>query len=88
VIEPTPGLQLARDPRIPVELQAFTMSVAPVPALTDVTWYVDGTPVRTTSTGKYHWPLVRGTHEMYAIIRGGRGSADAHSTELVRFYVR
>jgi penicillin-binding protein 1C len=88
VIEPTPGLQLARDPRIPVELQAFTMSVAPVSALTDVTWYVDGMPVGTTSTGKYHWSLVRGTHEMYAIIRGGRGSADAHSTEPVRFYVR
>jgi penicillin-binding protein 1C len=88
VIEPTPGLQLARDPRIPVELQAFTMSVAPVPALTDVTWYVDGMPVCTTSTGKYHWPLVRGTHEIYATIRGGPGSADAHSTEPVRFYVR
>jgi penicillin-binding protein 1C len=91
VIEPTPGLQLARDPRIPVELQAFSMTIAPVPALTDVTWYVDGVPVCTTSTGKYHWPLARGSHEMYATIRGGGGgggSADAHRTEPVRFYVR
>jgi penicillin-binding protein 1C len=88
VIEPTPGLQLARDPRIPVELQAFTMSVAPVPVLTDVTWYIDGASVGTTSTRKYHWPLVRGTHEMYAVIQGSGESADAHRTEPVRFYVR
>jgi penicillin-binding protein 1C len=87
VIEPTPGLQLARDPRIPVELQAFTMSVAPVPALKTVSWYIDGTWVRTTSTGKFHWALVPGTHEINAVIRGG-GSPDEHSTEPVRFYVR
>jgi penicillin-binding protein 1C len=88
VIEPTPGLQLARDPRIPVERQAFTMSIAPVPALTEVTWYLDGTPVSTTPTGKYRWALVRGTHEMHAVIRDGNESADPHTTQTVKFYVR
>ena len=87
VLEPTPGLQLARDPRIPQELQAFTMSVAPVPALQNVTWYVDGAPASKTLNGKYTWPLVRGTHEMYAVIRSS-GSEDPHTTEKVRFYVR
>jgi penicillin-binding protein 1C len=87
VLEPTPGLQLARDPRIPQELQAFTMTVAPVPALQEVTWYVDGSEVSKTVRGKYTWPLVRGTHEMYAVIRSS-GSADPHTTEKVRFYVR
>ena len=87
ILEPTPGLQLARDPRIPSELQAFTMSVAPVPALQEVTWYVDGAPASRTSTGKFPWPLARGTHEMYAVIRRS-GSADPHTTEKVRFYVR
>jgi penicillin-binding protein 1C len=88
ILEPTPGLQLARDPRIPRELQAFTMSVAPVPALQEVTWYVDGAPASRTSTGKFTWPLVRGTHEMYAVIRSSSGSPDLHSTDKVRFYVR
>jgi penicillin-binding protein 1C len=87
VLEPTPGLQLARDPRIPRELQAFTMSVAPVPALQEVTWYVDGKPVSRTSTGKYAWPLVRGTHEMYATIRSGATPAP-QTTDPVRFYVQ
>ena len=87
VLEPTPGLQLARDPRIPKELQAFTMSVAPIPALQDVTWYVDGEAASKTVTGKYTWPLARGTHEMYAVIRSS-GSEDPHTTERVRFYVR
>ena len=87
VLEPTPGLQLARDPRIPKELQAFTMSVAPVPALQNVTWYVDGAAASKTATGKYTWPLARGTHEVYAVIRSS-GSEDPHTTEKVRFYVR
>ena len=87
VLEPTPGLQLARDPRIPRELQAFTMSVAPVDALQEVTWYVDGEPASRTSTGKFTWPIVGGTHEMYAVIRSG-ASADLHTTERVRFRVR
>ena len=87
VLEPTPGLQLARDPRIPRELQAFTMSVAPVPALRNVTWYIDGEAASKTATGKYTWPLSRGTHEVYAVIRSS-GSEDPHTTEKVRFYVR
>jgi penicillin-binding protein 1C len=87
VLEPTPGLQLARDPRIPQDLQAFTMSVAPVPALQDVTWYVDGEAASKTVTGKYTWPLARGTHEMYAVIRSS-GPGDPHTTQKVRFYVR
>ena len=87
VLEPTPGLQLARDPRIPQELQAFTMSVAPVPALQEVTWYVDGEAASKTVTGKYTWPLARGTHEMYAVIRSS-GPGDPHTTDRVRFYVR
>lgn len=86
VLEPTPGLQLARDPRIPDELQAFTISVAPVPGLQKITWYVDGVGAFTTTTSKYTWPLVRGTHEVYAVISSNAEAPRA--TEKVRFYVR
>jgi len=87
LLEPTPGLQLARDPRIPNELQALTMSVTPTTQLQDVVWYVDGAPASHGSTGKFTWPLVRGTHEVYAKVRSSE-SANSHTTETVRFYVR
>lgn len=86
LLEPTPGLQLARDPRIPDELQAFTMSIAPVPGLREVTWYVDGEPASRSGSAKLTWPVARGTHQVYAVIR--RGEKDSHATEPVRFYVR
>jgi penicillin-binding protein 1C len=77
IIEPTPGLQLARDPRIPDELEAFKMSIAPVPDLHEVEWYVDGMPASRTRTGD----------EVFAQIRAG-DSDEAHPTERVRFQVR
>lgn len=87
ILEPTPGLQLARDPRIPDELEAFKMSVASVPDLREVEWHIDGIPVSRTRTGELTWRLVPGPHEVIAHIRAG--SADeTHLTDKVRFYVR
>ena len=87
IVEPTPGLQLARDPRIPDELEAFKMSIAPVPELREVEWYIDGIPVSRTRTGDLTWYLVHGRHEVIAQIRAG-DSDEAHSTAPVRFQVR
>jgi penicillin-binding protein 1C len=87
IIEPTPGLPLARDPRIPDELEAFSMSVATVPGLREVEWHIDGIPVSHTPTGELTWRLVPGRHEVFAKIRAG-DSDEAHPTAKVRFYVR
>lgn len=87
IVQPTPGLQLARDPRIPDELEAFRMSVAPVPGLREVEWHIDGMPVARTHDGELTWKLVHGRHEVVAQIRAG-DSDETHSTEKVRFYVR
>jgi penicillin-binding protein 1C len=87
IIEPTPGLQLARDPRIPDELEAFTMSVSPVPGLREVEWHIDGVSVSRTSTRELTWHLVPGRHEVFALIRASDSDA-AHTTEKVRFQVR
>jgi penicillin-binding protein 1C len=87
IVEPTPGLQLARDPRIPDELEAFTMSVAPVPDLREVEWHIDGVPVSRTHSGTLTWHLLPGPHEVFAQIRVG-DSDEMHTTEPVRFYVR
>ena len=87
IVEPTAGLQLARDPRIPDELEAFTMSIAAVPGLREVEWHIDGSLVSRTRSAKLTWPLVPGPHEVYAQVLAG-DSDEAHATEKVRFYVR
>jgi penicillin-binding protein 1C len=87
IVEPTPGLQLARDPRIPDELEAFTMSIAPVPGLREVEWHIDGAAVARTRSGTLTWHLVPGPHEVFAQIRFG-DSEKLHTTAPVRFHVR
>lgn len=87
ILEPTPGLHLARDPRIPDELEAFRMSINPVPLLREVEWNIDGVTVARTRTGELTWQLVAGRHEMYALIRTGDAD-EPHATEKVRFYVK
>ncbi len=87
IVEPTPGLQIARDPRIPDELQAFTMSIAAVPRLREVAWHIDGVLVSRTRINKFTWSLIHGRHEVYAEV-WSEDSDEARSTETVRFYVR
>jgi len=84
---PTPGLQVAHDPRIPAELEALPMQIAAVPDLAAVDWYVDGQLASHTLASKFSWPLARGTHEVYSRIWLAHRTEPV-STETVRFYVR
>src|SRR5450631_3559513 len=86
LLQPTTGLHVARDPRIPTEFEALPMQVAPVAGLHRVDWYIDGQQVSSTAVAKYSWPLTRGTHEVYSRIWDD-ASGDPHSTDVVRFYV-
>jgi penicillin-binding protein 1C len=86
LLQPTVGLLVARDPRIPSELEALPMQVAPVAGLSRVDWYVDGEQVSSTTVARYAWPLVRGRHAVYTRIWDGAADA-AHVTEPVRFQV-
>jgi penicillin-binding protein 1C len=86
LLQPTVGLLVAHDPRIPSELEALPMQVAPVPGLRRVDWYVDGQQVSSTTVGRYAWPLVRGRHAVYTRIWDDARDAP-HVTELVRFQV-
>ena len=83
---PTPGLQVARDPRIPKELEALPMQLSPVLGLTAVEWYVDGQMVSRTSVPKFSWPLERGSHEVYSRVWTS-ATGDSLTTSPVRFYV-
>ncbi len=84
VLQPTAGLQVAHDPRIPAELEALPMEVAPVRDLRRVDWYVDGKLAATTTDTRYPWPLQSGTHDLRATI----WTDAAHDTDDIRFHVR
>ncbi len=84
---PTPGLQVAHDPRIPKEYEALPMEVSHIAGLSAVEWYVDGQLATTTLGPRYDWPLAKGTHEVYSLVYAGP-AAEPRATDPVRFYVR
>ena len=67
---PTPGLQMALDPRIPDQLEAFPMQVVAAQTIQKIDWQVDGKLVATTGPEerRYLWPLVKGAHTVRAKI--------------------
>jgi penicillin-binding protein 1C len=86
MLQPTTGLQVARDPRIPAKFSALPMQVAATAGIRRVDWYVDGHQVSSTAAAHYAWPLTRGRHEVYSWIWDGSVGAP-HATDRVRFYV-
>jgi penicillin-binding protein 1C len=68
---PTPGLQLAYDPRLPADAQQFDFEIAGVATDDRVVWTVDGREhERTGST--YRFRVTRGEHRVAALVlRGG-----------------
>jgi penicillin-binding protein 1C len=87
LLQPTPGLMVAHDPRIPDELQALPMSLDHKDHLQWVQWYVDGRLMSRTRINEYAWHLERGTHEVFARVMED-GTTISQDTPLVRFYVR
>jgi penicillin-binding protein 1C len=86
MLQPTVGLLVAHDPRIPSEFEALPMQIAPVPGLRRVDWYVDGKLTGSTTGPSYPWPLQHGTHSVHARVWVQR-SSDVHDTEEIRFSV-
>jgi len=90
VLQPTAGLKVAHDPRIPDEFQKLPMKVNGVPGLERVDWYVDGALVARTAEPHYAWPLKAGTHDVKATVwtvSDSHAALASHSTEDIRFYV-
>ena len=86
LLQPTAGLLVAHDPRIPSELESLPMRIAPVPGLREVDWYIDGQLASSTTRPSYPWPLQPGTHNVIARIWVER-SSESHDTEEIRFHV-
>jgi penicillin-binding protein 1C len=87
LLQPTAGLQVAHDPRIPAEFEALPMQIAAVPGFHRADWYVDGKLTASTTDTHYPWPLQRGVHSVKALI-WTETAAGAQATEDIRFYVR
>ena len=87
MVQPSPGLQMAMDPRIPDDHEAFSFRLSGLPDNALVDWYVDDKLTATTSSDNYLWPVSRGNHTAMARVRsGGKGSVTETST--VKFTVK
>jgi penicillin-binding protein 1C len=89
LLQPTPGLQLAMDPRIPDNMEKFPIEVAHDLPARRVVWIVDGRARARTGSGthEYLWPLSRGTHVAHARIWLADDKTPV-DTPKVRFYVK
>jgi penicillin-binding protein 1C len=68
MIQPSPGLRLAMDPRIPDDHESFLFSLSGVTDNSQVEWYVDDELKAVTLSGHYLWPMSRGSHTVMARI--------------------
>jgi penicillin-binding protein 1C len=66
--QPTPGLELAFDPRLPAAAQAYRLLLDGVAASDRVEWRVDG-DTRFADGDTLIWPVSRGAHEVLATVR-------------------
>jgi len=64
--QPSPGLLLAMDPRIPDDHEAFLFSISGVKENSKVEWIVDNQLEAVTNSGDYMWPMMRGSHTVIA----------------------
>lgn len=89
LLQPTQGLQLARDPRIPDDLEAFAFLLPERLGPERVEWLVDGLVAGVTGRNerKFLWPLTVGEHLAQA--RFWVSGEDApRTTPIVKFSVR
>lgn len=64
---PTHGLQIAYDPRLPSDAQAFEFFVQGLLPGDEVHWVIDGDGL-TSSGGKFLWQMKRGDHRVRATV--------------------
>lgn len=87
IMMPTPGLHIARDPRIPDNAERLVFEVERLKPDDTLEWIVDGVVVGYSSRGKrtYPWALIPGRHLVRARIVGAEGYRESQE---VGFLVR
>ena len=80
---PTPGLQLAYDPRLPADAQQFEFALQGVDSTDRVVWEVDGREAN-VAAATYRWPVAKGDHRVAATVwRGEALLADLRPVEFI-----
>jgi len=87
LLQPSNGLRVALDPRLPDSHEAMVFEVSPTPGLREVRWLVDGQEAAATRGRRYTWPLRRGEHHVEAAVAVS-GSEAAFITPGVTFWVK
>ena len=84
--QPTPGLHMAYDPRLPASHQGFEFVLQGVEEDDIVEWHVDQKDTRRRAGGRYLWPLSRGHHAVSATVwrRGEKIAAVGETRFLVK----
>lgn len=68
LLQPTAGLHLAIDPRVPREKQAFEFVLSGVEPSMQVEWLLDGALVARSAGGRHLWQITRGAHTLEAVV--------------------
>lgn len=89
LLQPTPGLQLAMDPRLPDDREAFPFLLPKRLQPVQTHWIVDGQQVEATAADarQFLWPLSRGEHTVQAHV-WLQGSTQPIKTLVVSFVVK
>lgn len=85
IFKPTPGLHLARDPRIPDEDEVFEFQIIGLNPKDCVEWWLNDRLIAKTNGGRYLWPLKKGTHKLRASVL--RDQKVLKVTDEVAFFV-
>jgi penicillin-binding protein 1C len=85
LVRPTAGLQIAYDPRIPLESQKFRFEIRGMRPGDRAAWRLDGAEIAQTSESTYLWPVARGPHALsVSVYHNGDGT----NLAPVRFLVK
>lgn len=85
MVQPSPGLMLAMDPRIPDDHESFMFRLTGIQKNSKVRWFVDNELKAVTGSGEYLWPVSKGSHTVTARIRM---KGKETKTEPVTFFVK
>ena len=86
LVRPINGLQMAMDPRIPDDQEAFEFFIEGISENDIVEWEIDNNSCEKKRDGSYLWPLKRGIHTVKATV--WRDNDKLLQTDTIQFRVK
>lgn len=84
---PIDQMLVARDPRIPNNLEALEFKLNESQGVQKVEWYLNDKKIASTKAAQYHWPLKAGQHRVKAKVFSGV-NGEATMTQSVSMLVK